>query len=231
MTLLKADAISLPLADESVDLVVTSPPYFALRSYTDGGEHYDGQIGSEDSPQAFLEALWAVTAECRRVLKPTGSLWVNLGDKYAGSGGHNNSGIAKPHTGSITFAGQAKNAALGDQWLDAGYPQFGGFLYQPIHAVVGGHTHGQVHRHGGLAPDGAVGAHLDLYVAATHVGNGGIKLPSLVGDAMPGVEQGDGVTRLKAQDLDMARRTAGQFELGIAHQRGMAVKARHRDLL
>lgn len=98
MTLLKADAISLPLADESVDLVVTSPPYFALRSYTDGGEHYDGQIGSEDSPQAFLEALWAVTAECRRVLKPTGSLWVNLGDKYAGSGGNNNSNLGERAT-------------------------------------------------------------------------------------------------------------------------------------
>ncbi len=50
-------------------------------------------------------------AECWRVLKPTGSTFVNLGDKRSGSGGHNNSGLAKPHTGSITFAGQAKNAA------------------------------------------------------------------------------------------------------------------------
>ena len=82
MTLVRADAIAIPLRDNSVDLIVTSPPYFALRSYTDGGEHYDGQIGSEPTPQAFLEALWAVTAECRRVLKPSGSMWVNLGDKY-----------------------------------------------------------------------------------------------------------------------------------------------------
>ena len=107
--LLQADAVALPLADDSVDLVVTSPPYFALRSYRDDGEHYDGQIGSEATPQEFLDALWAVTRECVRVLKPSGSLWVNLGDKYAGSGGHNNAGLAKPHTGSITFAGQAKN--------------------------------------------------------------------------------------------------------------------------
>lgn len=92
-SLVRADAIAIPLRDESVDLIVTSPPYFALRSYTDGGEHYDGQIGSEPTPQAFLEALWAVTAECRRVLKPSGSMWVNLGDKWAGSGGHNNSNI------------------------------------------------------------------------------------------------------------------------------------------
>lgn len=87
--LLRADAISIPLRDNSVDLIITSPPYFALRSYTDGGEHYDGQIGSEPTPQAFLEALWAVTEECRRVLKPSGSMWVNLGDKYAGTGGGN----------------------------------------------------------------------------------------------------------------------------------------------
>ena len=64
----EGNALHLPLRDESVDLIVTSPPYFALRSYTDGGEHYDGQIGSEPTPQAFLEALWAVTRECRRVL-------------------------------------------------------------------------------------------------------------------------------------------------------------------
>ena len=92
MSLVRGDAIHLPLADNTVDLIVTSPPYFALRSYSDGGEHYDGQIGSEDTPQAFLEALWAVTAECRRVLKPSGSLWVNLGDKYAGGTPHTDQG-------------------------------------------------------------------------------------------------------------------------------------------
>jgi len=81
--LVRADAVAIPLADESVDLIVTSPPYFALRSYTDGGEHYDGQIGSEPTPAEFLAALWAVTAECKRVLKPSGSMWVNLGDKMA----------------------------------------------------------------------------------------------------------------------------------------------------
>lgn len=92
-SLIRANALAIPLRDESVDLIVTSPPYFALRSYQDGGEHYDGQIGSEATPAAFLAALWAVTDECWRVLKPTGSLWVNLGDKYAGSGGNNNAGV------------------------------------------------------------------------------------------------------------------------------------------
>jgi len=85
--LIQGDAVTIPLADDSVDLVVTSPPYFALRSYQDGDEHYDGQIGSEPSPQEFLEALWAATVEMVRVVKPSGSIFVNLGDKYAGSGG------------------------------------------------------------------------------------------------------------------------------------------------
>ena len=85
--LTQADALRLPLADDSVDLIVTSPPYFALRSYRDDDEHYDGQIGSEASPQEFLEALWAATVEMVRVVKPSGSIFVNLGDKYAGSGG------------------------------------------------------------------------------------------------------------------------------------------------
>lgn len=95
--LIRGDATQLPLADDSVDLIATSPPYFDLRSYQDGGEHYDGQIGSEDTPQEFLEALWVWTAECRRVLKPSGSLWVNLGDKYAGGGmGGHGSGLHGP---------------------------------------------------------------------------------------------------------------------------------------
>lgn len=87
---LRGDALKLPLPDESVDLIVTSPPYFALRSYLDDGDHYEGQIGSEPTPQEFLEALWSATREMVRVLKPSGSIFVNLGDKYAGSGGQNN---------------------------------------------------------------------------------------------------------------------------------------------
>ena len=90
--IIRGNAIALPLADNSVDLVVTSQPYYALRSYTDGGQHYDGQIGSEATPGEFVDALIAATREMMRVTKPSGSIWVNLGDKYAGhsngSGGH-----------------------------------------------------------------------------------------------------------------------------------------------
>ena len=88
--ILRGDARHLPLADDSVDLVCTSPPYFALRSYTDAGAHYGGQIGSEGTPAEWLDALLQVTGECVRVLKPSGSLFVNLGDKYSGAGRGNN---------------------------------------------------------------------------------------------------------------------------------------------
>jgi DNA modification methylase len=84
-TVLRADALALPLANESVDLVVTSPPYFSLRSYTDGGQHYAGQLGSEATPAEFVDALLAATREMVRVLKPSGSIWINLGDKYSGA--------------------------------------------------------------------------------------------------------------------------------------------------
>jgi DNA modification methylase len=81
-TVLRADARSIPLPDASVDLVVTSPPYFALRSYTDGGEHYAAQIGGEPTPQEYIASLIECTREWMRVLKPSGSIFVNLGDKY-----------------------------------------------------------------------------------------------------------------------------------------------------
>src|SRR5262249_35180707 len=96
---LQGDASRLPLPDASVDLVVTSPPYFGLRSYTDGGEHYPGQLGSEATPAEYVQALAECTAEWARVLKPSGSMFINLGDKYVadnrGSGTDAKRGAAK----------------------------------------------------------------------------------------------------------------------------------------
>lgn len=92
---IQANALTLPLADSSVDVIVTSPPYFALRKYTDGGsDAYEGQIGHEPTPGEFLEALWAVTAECGRVLRPSGSLFLNIMDKY-NSAASNQNGLGK----------------------------------------------------------------------------------------------------------------------------------------
>jgi DNA modification methylase len=81
-TIIRGDARRLPLPDASVDLIVTSPPYFGLRAYQDGGEAYDGQIGAEATPREFIDALIDCTREWVRVLKPSGSIFVNLGDTY-----------------------------------------------------------------------------------------------------------------------------------------------------
>ncbi len=120
MSLIRGNALAVPLAGESVDLVCTSPPYFALRSYTDGGEHYDGQIGSEATPAEFVAALLEVTRECVRVLKPSGSLWVNLGDKYAGNGPSNakrgHVGKRRTMVGVDTTAGHRPKSLLGLPW-------------------------------------------------------------------------------------------------------------------
>src|SRR5438067_1292558 len=119
--ILRADARALPLADNSVDLVVTSPPYYGQRSYTDGGRHYEGQIGAEPIFADYLDALLAVTRECMRVLKPNGSIWVNLGDKYAtsapGALGASGSKTANARTGyrDTSKAGHPKSL-LGVPW-------------------------------------------------------------------------------------------------------------------
>lgn len=69
------------LPDNSIDCCVTSPPYFGLRDY--GTEE---QIGMEQTPDEFVDKLLQVFAEVKRVLKPEGTLWLNLGDSYGGSG-------------------------------------------------------------------------------------------------------------------------------------------------
>ena len=69
---------ALRLLDEaSVDCVVTSPPYFWLRDY-----QVDGQIGLEDTVSDYTSAITAVMEEVFRVLKPSGTLFLNLGDTY-----------------------------------------------------------------------------------------------------------------------------------------------------
>jgi DNA modification methylase len=69
------------MPDESVQTCVTSPPYWGLRDY---GE--PGQIGLEPTPQEYVAAMVGVFREVRRVLRDDGTLWLNLGDSYAGSG-------------------------------------------------------------------------------------------------------------------------------------------------
>lgn len=69
------------LPDKSVQMCVTSPPYYALRNYG-GGE---SEIGLEKTPREYIESLVAVFREVKRVLKDDGTLWLNIGDSYCGS--------------------------------------------------------------------------------------------------------------------------------------------------
>lgn len=69
------------LPSESVDCCITSPPYYGLRDYG-----VEGQIGLEESPEAYVSKLVEVFREVRRVLKKEGTLFLNLGDSYCGAG-------------------------------------------------------------------------------------------------------------------------------------------------
>lgn len=75
-------AVLREMPDASADCCVTSPPYWGLRDYG-----VDGQIGLEETPEAYVAAMVDVFREVRRVLRPDGTLWLNLGDSYAGGGG------------------------------------------------------------------------------------------------------------------------------------------------
>jgi DNA modification methylase len=82
------------LPSNSVHTVVTSPPYFALRSYLPKDHPLKAkEIGSEPTPEAFIQTMVEVFREVRRVLRPDGVCWINLGDSYGGGnhthvGGH-----------------------------------------------------------------------------------------------------------------------------------------------
>lgn len=99
---------TLPAA--SVHCCVTSPPYFGLRDYG-----VDGQIGLEQTPEAFVAELVAVFREVRRVLRDDGTLWLNLGDSYAsdtkGSGGTGKSTlVGTPNDGNGQLFGARRVA-------------------------------------------------------------------------------------------------------------------------
>jgi DNA modification methylase len=105
------------LPDRSVQCCVTSPPYFGLRDYG-----HDGQIGLEESPDAFVQQMVAVFREVNRVLRDDGTLWLNLGDSYAGSGkGRNPDGtvhvsalLAKQGTSAGTVMGNVPSGLVPD---------------------------------------------------------------------------------------------------------------------
>ena len=80
--LLNGDALAVlkSLPDECIDFAMTSPPYWGKREYENGG------IGLEADYRDFVKDLAAIFLELKRVLKPTGSFWLNIGDTYNGKG-------------------------------------------------------------------------------------------------------------------------------------------------
>ena len=94
------------LPPESVHCVVTSPPYYGLRDYGTVG-----QLGLEATPAEYIANMVAVFREVRRVLRNDGTLWLNIGDSYAGSG--------KGPSNSLSPAASQIGAALYDRRLHA----------------------------------------------------------------------------------------------------------------
>jgi DNA modification methylase len=99
------------LSADSVDCVVTSPPYWGLRDYGN-----DGQLGLERTPEEYVANMVAVFAEVRRVLKPSGTCWLNLGDSYAanwrGGGPDTASDKQLSNRGTVDFMGRSPASGL-----------------------------------------------------------------------------------------------------------------------
>lgn len=75
--ILSADARSIPLPDNAIDLVVTSPPYWRKRDY-----ELKDQIGQEETALEYTDAIISCLSEWRRLLRPAGSVFLNIGDTY-----------------------------------------------------------------------------------------------------------------------------------------------------
>jgi hypothetical protein len=112
------------LEPESVQMCVTSPPYWGLRDYG-----VPGQIGLERTPEEYVETMVGVFREVRRVLKKDGTLWLILGDTYAASGrGRNGDGTwnpgkggSKQETNKGAITGRTVNAkSLSKKLIEAG---------------------------------------------------------------------------------------------------------------
>jgi DNA modification methylase len=129
------------LPEASVHCCVTSPPYFGLRDYG-----VAGQIGLEPTPDEFVAELVAVFREVRRVLRDDGTLWLNLGDSYAGSWGAQSRG--GPPSSSSTLMG---NGHVG------GDPKLAGLSAIQIAAHPKGTRTGSIPAGSGLKPKDLIG--------------------------------------------------------------------------
>jgi DNA modification methylase len=99
------------LKDGSVHMCVTSPPYWGLRDYG-----VAGQMGLEPSPEEYVEHLVGVFREVKRVLRDDGTLWLNLGDSYAGGGGFC---PTAPSNSQENYSGRLHGLKLSKDRIDA----------------------------------------------------------------------------------------------------------------
>lgn len=108
-TILVGDALQQlrTLPSESVDMVLTSPPYYNLRNYQIGG-----QLGQEQNIHEWVSNLTAVASEVRRVLTPTGTFWLNVADRYSI---HDREG--SPRKSLLLGPARLSAALAGDGWL------------------------------------------------------------------------------------------------------------------
>lgn len=96
------------LPEKTFNTCVTSPPYFGLRDYG-----VEGQLGLEETPEEYIMNLVNVFEEVRRVLRDDGTLWLNLGDSYAGSGrGRNGDGTSAATGKQATNRGSAEGVLV-----------------------------------------------------------------------------------------------------------------------
>jgi site-specific DNA-methyltransferase (cytosine-N4-specific) len=131
VTLYLGDALAVlaALPSASVDCVVTSPPYWRLRSYAaDPGD--DRPYGLEPTATAYVDRLRAVFAELRRILAPTGTAWLNLGDSYStNSDGYRCANPGLPRQPRLRpAAGVAHKNLLGMPWRVAFALQADGWI-------------------------------------------------------------------------------------------------------
>ncbi|RYB88265.1 site-specific DNA-methyltransferase [Nocardioides glacieisoli] len=107
--IIEGDALTVlqALPDQSIDTIVTSPPYFRLRDYG-----VNGQLGLEPHVDDWVMPLRDVLRECARVLVPTGTVWLNVGDSYST---HGREGAARK---SLLLGPERLALALiGDGWI------------------------------------------------------------------------------------------------------------------
>lgn len=115
MRIIQGDSLEVlkTLPDESVDCVITSPPYWALRDYG-----CEGQLGLEPTFQEYIDKLCNIFDEVKRVLKKEGTCWVNIGDTYMGNSSYS-------EKGRQGFGNDKIGMINKKQWIDPKYEKAG----------------------------------------------------------------------------------------------------------